>query len=99
MHTSLVFTQIVIQKVLTWVTMILSVISLGLRKESMVVQRLEEGMRTTICFPAQSKLQLQEPQLLLDNKARLLSTSSMVRWCWLTGWRMVRLENTWSGQG
>ena len=87
MHTSRVFTQTVNQKALTLVTVILSVISLGLRK-FLEVWRQEEGMRTTICFPAQSKLQLQEPQLLLD-KANL-STSSMVRWCWLTGWRMVR---------
>ena len=91
MHTSLVFTQTVNPKALTWVTLILSVTSLGLRKESMVVQeRQEEGRKTMICFRVQSKLQLQEPQLLLDNKARLLSTSSMVRWCWLTGLRMAR---------
>ena len=95
MHTSLVFTQTVNLKALTWVMVILSVISLGLRKESITmflvkVERQEEGMRTTISFPGQFKLQLQEPQLLLDNKARLLSTSNMVRWCWLTGWRTVR---------
>ena len=54
----------------------------------LVLRMQEEGKRTTICFPVQSKLQLQEPQLLLD-KASLLSIS-MVRWYWLTGWKMVR---------
>ena len=91
-HTSRVFTQTVNQKALTWVTMILS-ISLGLIRESItmlvvVVLRQEEGRRTTIFSPAQSKLQLQAPQLLLD-KANP-STSSMVRWCWLIVWRMGR---------
>ena len=37
MHTSLVFTQTVSRKALTWVTVILSVISLGLRKESITM--------------------------------------------------------------